>query len=143
MAKDKSEALGPGPAVAKPARKRRRWGLWLFLVLVVLPIGLLALWTWGTLNYSYSSGERAGYVQKIAKKGWVCKTWEGEMAITNLPGTAPQLFLFTVPSDAVAQKILDASGKRVALTYQQHLGVPTSCFGETEFYITGVRTLGQ
>ena len=143
MPKEGSEELGPGPAAAKPVRKGRHWGLWLFLVLVVLPIGLLALWTWGTLKYTYSSGERAGYVQKISKKGWLCKTWEGELAITNFPGTAPQLFRFTVPDDATAKKILNAAGQRVALTYEQHLGVPTSCFGETEYYITSVRTLGQ
>ena len=142
--KDRIDDFGPGAAArSRPTPRRRRWGLWAILLLIVLPIGLLALWTWGTLNYSYSSGERAGYVQKISKKGWLCKTWEGELAITNFPGTAPQLFRFSVPDNATAQKILDAAGQRVALTYEQHMGVPTSCFAETEYYVTGVRALSQ
>ena len=130
-------------ARSKPVRKRRRWGLWLFLALFILPLCLFAAWAWGTLNYTYSSGERAGYVQKISKKGWLCKTWEGELAISSFPGTAPQLFRFSVRDDATAQKILNAAGQRVALTYDQHRGVPTSCFAETEYYVTGVRTLGN
>jgi hypothetical protein len=113
------------------------------LALFILPLCLFAAWAWGTLNYTYSSGERAGYVQKISKKGWLCKTWEGELAISSFPGTAPQLFRFSVRDDATAQKILNAAGQRVALTYDQHRGVPTSCFAETEYYVTGVRTLGN
>ena len=64
------------------------------LTLVVLVLGL---WTLITLNYTYSSGERAGYVQKISQKGWVCKTWEGELAMANLPGAMPQIFTFMAP----------------------------------------------
>ncbi len=90
----------------------------------------------------YSTGERVGFVQKISKKGWLCKSWEGELAITSFPGTAPQLFRFSVRDDATAKKILDAAGQRVALSYEQHLGVPTSCFAESEYFVTGVRTLG-
>ena len=138
--KGRAPDLVPG---AKPVRKRRRWGLWLFLILIVLPLCGFAAWTWITLHYSYSSGERAGYVQKISKKGWVCKSWEGELAITNFPGTAPQLFRFSVRDDATAQKILNAAGQRVALTYEQHVGVPTNCFAESEYFVTGVRALGQ
>jgi hypothetical protein len=86
--------------------------------------------------------ERAGYVQKISQKGWVCKTWEGELAMSTFPGTAPQLFTFSVRNDAIARKRQDAAGQRVALSYEQHKGVPTACFGETEYYIVSVRTLG-
>ncbi len=137
--KDRLPDLAPE---TKPARRRRRWGLWLVLIVFVLPLCLFAAWTWMTLNYSYSSGERAGYVQKISKQGWLCKSWEGELAITSFPGTAPQLFRFSVRDDATAKKILDAAGKRVALSYDQHLGVPTNCFAESQFFVTGVRTLG-
>lgn len=95
------------------------------------------------LHVSYSTGERAGYVQKISKKGWVCKTWEGELAMVNLPGTAPQIFAFSVRDEAVARQLLDAAGQRAALMYDQHRGVPTHCFGETEYFITRVRPLGR
>ena len=104
---------------------------------------LLTGYTWVTLRYAYSSGERAGYVQKISKKGWLCKTWEGDLAMTTVPGTAPQIFQFSVRDDVTAHRIELATGQRVALSYQQHKGVPSSCFGETEYFVSGVRTIGQ
>ena len=117
----------------------RRWILIAVLVLVVLPVAGLALWTWAALNYSYSSGERAGYVQKISRKGWVCKTWEGELAMTTQPGAVPQIFPFSVRDEATAQKISKAAGQRVTLSYEQHVGLPTDCFGETDYFVTGVQ----
>ncbi len=103
----------------------------------ILIIGALGFagWAWLTLHYTYSRGERAGYVQKISQKGWVCKTWEGELAMANLPGAMPQIFFFTVPDTGVAHQIEQNAGQRVSLTYEQHRGVPTSCFGETEYFI--------
>src|SRR5947209_7253004 len=111
---------------------------WLF-VLVLFTGLVLAGWTWITLHYSYSKGERSGYVQKLSKKGWLCKTWEGELAMANLPGTMPEIFRFTVRNDSIASLIDKEVGKRVSLGYEQHRGVPTSCFGETEYFVTGVR----
>ena len=112
----------------------------LALVLVVLVVvGGFGLYVWGTLKVSYSNGERSGYVQKLSKKGWVCKTWEGEMAMVTMPGTAPEIFLFSVRNDAIADKLNHSMGKRVAVSYEQHKGVPTKCFGETEYYVTNVR----
>jgi hypothetical protein len=134
-----SRAASP-PVNAPP--KKRRWKLWLILLLLVLPAALFAAYTWVTLNFAYSSGERAGYVQKISRRGWICKTWEGELAMTPLPGVAPQIFQFSVRDDAVAHQIEQAAGQRVSLSYQQHKGVPSSCFGETEYFITGVRPIG-
>jgi hypothetical protein len=124
------------------SRGSGRWKLVVPLVLVLLPLAGFAAWTWITLHVGYSDGERVGYVQKISRKGWVCKTWEGELAMVSMPGTAPQIFYFSVPTDAVARKIMDAAGQRVALMYEQHRGVPSKCFGETEYFITGVRVLG-
>ena len=122
----------------------RRSGLWLFLLLlvIVLPVCLFAAWVWITLHFSYSTGQRAGYVQKISKKGWLCKTWEGELAMSTVPGTAPQIFTFSVRDNAVAEKIENAAGQRVALSYEQHKGVPGSCFAETEYFVTSVRPIG-
>jgi hypothetical protein len=109
------------------------------LAIVLLPILAFSLWAWATLGYTYSSGHRAGYVQKLSKKGWLCKTWEGELAMANLPGTMPEVFPFSVRSDSIAGLIEKTMGKRVSLTYEQHKGVPTSCFGETQYFITNVR----
>jgi len=125
------------------AGKKRHFGLRLVVLLLFLPAALMAGYTWVALHYAYSSGERAGYVQKISEKGWLCKTWEGELAMTTVPGTAPQIFQFSVRDDAMARKIMEAAGQRVALVYEQHKGVPSSCFGETEYFITGVRPIAQ
>jgi len=110
-------------------------------LLVVVVLGL-AGFTWLTLHWSYSEGERVGYVQKFSKKGFVCKTWEGEMAMVTMPGTVSEKFLFTVPSDAVAARLNAANvGKRMALHYEQHKWIPTSCFGDTEYFVTDVRVM--
>src|ERR1700674_2787425 len=106
---------------------------------VLTPVVLVALYTWLTLTWTYSTGERAGYVQKFSKKGWICKTWEGELAMVNIPGTLSEKFYFTVRDDSVAASINRSLGKRVALTYRQHVGVPTTCFGETEYYVSDVK----
>jgi hypothetical protein len=99
---------------------------------------LFALYTWFTLSWSYSEGERAGFLQKFSKKGWVCKTWEGEILLSSMPGAIPERFAFSVRDDEVARQISAAAGKRVVLAYAQHKGVPSECFGETEYFVTKV-----
>ena len=110
-------------------------------VVVLLAVTSVAVWAWATLSYDYSDGERAGYIQKFSRKGWLCKTWEGEMALVNLPGAMPEIFYFSVRDNTVAKRIQDVVGKRVALTYEQHIGVPTSCFGDTQYFVVNVRTV--
>jgi hypothetical protein len=107
-----------------------------FIVAAVLA---LAGFSWLTLHWTYSEGDRAGYVQKLSRKGWICKTWEGEMAMVTIPGTVAEKFLFTVPNEAVAAKLNADLGKRVALHYEQHRWIPSSCFGDTEYFVTGVK----
>jgi hypothetical protein len=131
-------AAGAGAVGGAPARKRRRWPLFV-VVLLLLIAGGAALYVWTTLAFSYSSGDRAGYVQKFSRRGWVCKTWEGELAMVNLPGTLPEIFRFTVRDEAVAKQVSQSIGQRVALHYEQHRGVPSECFGDTEFFVTEVR----
>jgi len=114
----------------------------LLLAIIAIPVLIFSLWAWVALGYTYATGERAGYVQKISKKGWLCKTWEGELAMANLPGTMPQIFSFTVRDDSIAHIIEQNAGKQVSLTYQQHRGVPTSCFGDTEYFVTRVSRIG-
>jgi hypothetical protein len=123
-------------------KKKHRKVYIVLLVLVLIPVVIVSLWIWVALGYTYASGERAGYVQKISKKGWICKTWEGELAMANLPGTMPQIFTFSVRNDSIANVLEQNIGKQVSLTYQQHRGIPTSCFGETEYFITGVHKVG-
>lgn len=96
---------------------------------------LVAGWLWFALNWSYSTGERAGWVQKFSRKGWICKTWEGELAMVSMPGAAQEKFYFTVWDDAVAETINKAMGRRVSLHYDEKVGLPTSCFGETRHWV--------
>jgi hypothetical protein len=117
-------------------KPRRRWALRIGTVVVLVPLLLLTLWTAITLNYSYSSGKRGGYLQKFSQKGWLCKTWEGEIAMANIPGTMPEIFSFTVRDDSVAAELNKMIGQRVALDYKQHRGVPGTCFGDTQYYVT-------
>ena len=115
---------------------------WL-VVIVTLPALLFVAYLWVVLHWSFSAGERAGYVQKLSKKGWLCKTWEGEMALVSMPGTVAEKFPFTVRSDAIARRINDSIGSKVALTYEQHIGIPTSCFGETGYFVTAVKVVPE
>jgi hypothetical protein len=108
------------------------------IVALLVVVLLVAAYFWLALQWSYSSGERAGWVQKFSHKGWVCKTWEGELALVSLPGSAVEKFLFTVRDEAVARDVAAATGKRVTLHYEEKVGLPTTCFGETRHFVTQV-----
>jgi len=110
----------------------------IIILAIILPITLFAIYTWATLTWVYSSGERAGYVQKLSQKGWLCKTYEGELILVSMPGTQAEKFFFTAQNDAVAKKLNETIGKRVRLIYEEHVGIPTSCFGETAYFVTDV-----
>jgi lysophospholipid acyltransferase (LPLAT)-like uncharacterized protein len=107
-----------------------------FIIAIVLGF---AAFTWLTLHWSYSEGERAGFLQKFSRRGWVCKTWEGEMALVTLPGTVQEKFVFTVRDDDIARQLIADIGKRVTLHYEQRKWIPTSCFGDTEYFVTSVQ----
>jgi hypothetical protein len=111
----------------------------ILVIILVLAIAGLAGYSWISMHWSYSSGERAGFVQKLSKKGWFCKTWEGEMAMVTMPGTISEKFYFTIPDDAVAAKINSSLGKRVTVHFEQHKWLPSSCFGDTEYFVSMVQ----
>jgi hypothetical protein len=125
----------PRPWAARAARA--------FFVGLAAAVLLFAAYTWFVLTWSYSTGERAGFVQKFSKKGLISKTWEGELAMVAMPGSTPEKFYFTVRDDSVAQRLNATLGKQVVVTYEQHIGVPTTLFGETEYFVTGVRTVDK
>jgi hypothetical protein len=117
-----------------PITRPRRPGL-LIVSVIVVAAALFALYMWTVLSWSYSEGERAGYLQKLSKKGWLCKTWEGEILLSSMPGAIPERFAFTVRDEAVVRQLQSAMGQRVQLSYSQHVGIPTTCFGETSYFI--------
>ena len=108
------------------------------LLMLVLLVALGAGYFWAMLKWSYATGERAGWVQKLSLKGWVCKTWEGEMAMVSMPGASTEKFVFTVREPDVVEQINKLMGRRVTLHYEEKVGLPTSCFGETRHYVTQV-----
>jgi len=131
------------PAVARPVVIEQPWHrrvtTRILAALIILPLLAFAIWAAVTLNVVYERGEQYGYVQDFAKQGVVCATWEGELARANVPGVAPEIFRFSVRDDAVAADIQANIGKRVALQYEQHRNVPTSCFAKSDNFVTGVR----
>lgn len=120
-----------------PRKRGLKWIVWL----AVLPLLLFALYLAFVLNWSYSDGERAGYLQRFSHKGWLCKTYEGELAMTTVPGVAPVLWNFTVKDAAVATQLKALAGKRVVVYYEEHRGIPTTCYGETNHFVSSVREI--
>jgi len=128
------------PSASPPglgARIKKTLFRWFLILVIGIPL-LTLIYIWMMFSFSYSKGERVGYIQKFSNKGWVCKTWEGELAMANLPGAMPQIFLFTVRDPQTAARINDSLGKRVRIHYEQHLGLPTTCFGDTSYFVDGV-----
>ncbi|MCC7548587.1 MAG: hypothetical protein IT532_12550 [Burkholderiales bacterium] len=115
--------------------------LWWLVGLVAIAGLAAAVWIWAMFSWSYSNGERAGWVQKLSRKGYLCKTWEGEMAMVSLPGSVPEKFFFTVWNDETAAKINAAMGRRVSLYYEEHILLPTSCFGETRHFVKSIKII--
>jgi hypothetical protein len=124
-------------------RSTGRFGRWVLILLLVLIAGS-ALWTWLTMAWAYAEGERAGVLQKFVRRGWVCKTQEGEIALYYGggqymgAGISPQLWDFSVRDKSVATDLTKAVGHRVQLHYTEHPGIPTPCFGETRYFVDRV-----
>ena len=123
-------------AEAGAVKRRGRFGR-IVLILLGLVLVLGALWTWFSLSWAYSEGERAGVLQKFSKKGWICKTYEGELALYIVGGVAPQIWYFSTRDEKVAQQLTGAVGQQIRLHYTEHRGVPTTCFAETPFFAEG------
>ena len=120
------------------ASSERGIGVLGLLIGLLLIAALITGYFWLALRWSYANGERAGWVQKFSLKGWICKTWEGEMAMVSMPGSTTEKFAFTVWDDDTVLQINKLMGRRVNLHYEQKVGLPTTCFGETRYYVTGV-----
>jgi hypothetical protein len=138
MPSDTQPAPAPIPRGRRLASRAWRGLKRLLLFGLLAALGATGLYLWAAATFTYSSGERAGYVQKFSKKGWICKTWEGELAMANIPGAIPEVFAFSLHDDAVAAEVNKYLGARVTLHYEQHLGLP-SCFGETSYWVTSAR----
>ncbi len=125
--------------LTKAKHESKKWLLRTAVAAVLLLIVGSTLYTLFTINYAYSKGERVGFVQKLSKRGWLCKTNEGELAMVNMAGQQATIFSFSVPDDKVAREIESYAGHRVMLEYEEHQGIPSSCFGDTPYFVTGVK----
>jgi len=114
-------------------KSRARFGRLLLYVMVGLVVAV-TLWTWFALSWSYSEGNRAGLLQKFSTKGWICKTWEGELALYVVGGVAPQIWHFSTRDEKLAQELSKAVGQNIQLHYGEHRGVPTTCFADTPYF---------
>jgi hypothetical protein len=139
---DPSGTAAPPPVPPRAGFARRHWGKLTLFSLIGVPLLGMSIWAAAALSYTYSSGTRTGYVQKLSRKGWLCKTWEGELAMATAPGVPPQIFSFSIRNDSVAQALSQDMGSgRVSLEYDEHRGVPTSCFGETPHFVVSYRLI--
>ena len=132
----------PAPAPAPgPSPHKRWWHHWraILIGLVLTPVLLFAAYTLIVVNWSYSDGERAGTLQKFSSKGWLCKTWEGELMQPTAPGVAPTIWNFTVRDDETARRVEAGLGVRIVLHYKEHKGIPSTCFGDTRYWVDRVR----
>ena len=126
---------------APPARRPRRSFKSYFWWSIAGALVIIALYTLLMLTWSYSEGGRAGVLQKFSKRGWICKTYEGELAQYVVGGIAPQIWDFSVRDAAVVEQMNQAVGKQVRLHYDEHRGLPTSCFGDTDYFVDGVEVV--
>jgi len=125
--------------LTKAKSESKKWLGRIVVAAILLTVVGCTLYTLFTINYAYSKGERVGFVQKLSKRGWVCKTNEGELAMVNMAGQQATIFDFSVPDDRIAKEIESYAGHRVMLEYEEHQGVPSRCFGDTQYFVTGVK----
>ncbi|HEY0943480.1 MAG TPA: hypothetical protein VGE08_25575 [Steroidobacter sp.] len=118
-------------------RRPRRWAVRILIGVLVLGLLLGAAWTWFTLNWAYSEGERAGILQKFSRRGWLCKTYEGELALYIVGGVAPEIWHFSTRDEQLAKQLTANVGRQMRVHYSEHRGVPTNCFGETPYFADG------
>ena len=126
-------------AVARAGRGAVKW----LVTIVLTALVLLGLYTWFALNWAYSTGERAGLLQKFSQRGWVCKTYEGELAMYVVAGVQPEIWRFTVRDPDVAARLMTAVGQRVQLHYEERIALPTSCFGDTRYFVDRFTPMGD
>ena len=132
----------PQTTGSRPRTARRHGLAWYLVWSVIVALVLITLYTLFMLWYSYSEGERAGVLQKFSRRGWICKTWEGEIAMYVVGGVAPQIWYFSVRDEATATSLGKAVGRQVRLHYSEHPGLPTNCFGDTDYFVDNVEIVG-
>ena len=107
----------------------------LLYILLFLIIGTSAYMAF-VYYVPYSEGVRSGELIKISHKGFIIKTWEGEIS-QGISGA--QIFQFSVEDDdkAIIQQLKDLQGKYVKLEYVERYRT-FSWWGDTRYFIKKV-----
>ena len=116
-------------------QKLKKMGIVILLLLILGSIGVGTVATFGC----YSSGKRAGSVQKFSKKGYVFKTWEGELLLREFGTQQSTVWTFSVQDESVAHELESSisKGEKVMLHYcQNYYKFPWQ--GETEYFVDKV-----
>jgi hypothetical protein len=113
--------------------------IWISLLIIVVVFGV----TYLVFNFTYSEGNRAGVLIKFSKKGYIFKTYEGELnvgGLGNIPNTAQmnQTWEFSVKDQTIADSLMHMEGKRVSLHYRQIMK-NMAWQGETPYFVDGVQ----
>lgn len=100
-----------------------------FLITVVI-LSVLTLIIYAVLlspGIPYSDGTRSGVIRRISNKGFIIKTWEGELdLVTNEQNGADaivrEIFHFSISSPEMAMEIREKekTGKRTTLYYREY-----------------------
>jgi hypothetical protein len=125
--------------------KKRPWRkliLVLVAVLVLIPVLYFLV-----SDATYSEGNRAGVLMKFSKKGFVFKTYEGEInmgGMGNLPNTAQvnQIWDFSVLDQGTADTLMHLEGRKVSLHYRE-VYKNMAWQGETKYFVDGVQLITQ
>lgn len=111
----------------------RKIGIYFVIVVVVMT----ALFFTIAYYASYSDGDRTGELIKFSRKGYVFKTWEGEIS-QGIAGA--QIFKFSVldNDEEVIETLKKYQGQYIKVTYvERYTTFPW--WGDTNYYITAVK----
>src|SRR4051812_20634983 len=131
-------------AAQVPPKKK---GFKKFLIYFLLLLSLSGIVYYFVCGLSYSDGTRSGILTKVSRKGFVFKTYEGEMNVgglnqgdgTIMPAT---IFKFSVTDKKVYDQLEAEQGRKVVLHYKQ---VIKNFFwqGDTDYFVYGVYHIGN
>jgi uncharacterized protein YwgA len=107
------------------------------LLYIALSLTLISVTYFSFIYYiPYSEGVRSGELIKISHKGFIVKTWEGELS-QGISGA--QIFAFSVMEneDVVIAEMKKWQGKKVTLEFEERYKT-FFWWGDTRYFITKV-----
>lgn len=98
-----------------------------FLIIVSIMLAGLILFGYIYFHVPFSdSGVKAGVLNNVKHKGYIFKTYEGELIQIGFShgkkGLQSNEFLFSVEDEAVAKRLMNLAGQEVKLHYKEYFG---------------------